>query len=374
MELSMAEARVNLTQLARNIEIVRKKIGPKIKLLLPVKADAYGHGAIMISRAAQEAGVDWLGVANIVEALELRRAGIKLPILIFCASRKEHIKDLVRADVSVSVSNLDFAQALNRESKRRKVKTRVQVKVDTGMGRNGILAESALRFFEELSKLPHLNVEGVFSHFSVSYSEKPADQAYTRNQIKKFNQVLTQLDEAGLLPPLRHIANSSGLIQYFDDVTSGYFNMVRPGILLYGYPEVKRPWTKNIKPILSMRTWITCLKELPPGRYIGYGRVYKTDSFKKIATIPLGYADGLSFLLANSGEVIIKNKRAKIVGGISMDQTTIDVTHIKNVKIGDEVEIISEKLPAEELAQKIGAPFAEVILTAISKRVKRVYI
>ena len=374
MELSMAEARIDLRQLTRNIEIVRKKIGPKIKLLFPVKADAYGHGAVAIARKAQEAGVDWLGVANIAEAVELRRAGIPLPILILCASRKEHIEDLVRAEVSVSVSNLEFAKALERESKRQKVKTRVQVKVDTGMGRNGILAESALRFFEGLSKLRHLNVEGVFSHFSVSYSEKPADQAYTRNQIRKFNRLLTQLDQADLLPPLRHIANSSGLIQYFDEVTSGYFNMVRPGILLYGYREVERPWVKNIKPILSMRTWITCLKELPPGRYIGYGRSYRTDSFKKIATIPIGYADGLSFLLANCGEVIIKNKRAKIVGGISMDQTTVDVTQIKNVKVGDKVEIISERLPADALARKLNAPFAEVILTAISKRVKRVYL
>lgn len=374
MALSMAEARIDLRQLKCNIEIVRRKIGPKIKLLFPVKADAYGHGAIMISRAAQEAGVDWLGVANIAEAIELRRAGIKLPILIFCASRKEHIKELVRANVSVSISSLEFAEALNREAKRQKIKTGVHVKIDTGMGRNGILAENALPLFEELSKLSHLEVEGAFSHFSVAYSEKPADQAYTRNQIKKFNRVLTQLDKAELLPPLRHIANSSGLIQYFDDVTSGYFNMVRPGILIYGYPEVKRPWAKKIKPILSMRTWITLLKELPPGRYIGYGRTYRTSSLTKIATIPIGYADGLSFLLANCGEVIIKNKRAKIIGSISMDQTTVDVTHIKNVKIGDEVEIISERMPADELARKIGTPFAEVILTASSRRVKRIYI
>lgn len=374
MELSMAEARIDLKRLKRNIEIVRRRLGPKIKLLFPVKADAYGHGAIEISRTAQEAGVDWLGVANIAEAHKLRRAGLKLPILILCASRKEHVKELVRANVSVSVSDLDFAQALNRESKRQKAKTCVQVKVDTGMGRNGILAENVVPFFERLSQLRHLNVEGIFSHFSVSYSEKPSDQAYTRNQIKKFNRVLTQLDQADLLPPLRHIANSSGLIQYFDVVTSGYFNMVRPGILLYGYREVERPWVENIKPILTMCTWITCLKELPPGRYIGYGRAYRTKSFKKIATIPVGYADGLNFLLANCGEVIIKKKRAKIVGGISMDQTTADVTHIKNVKVGDEVEIISERLPADELARKIKAQFAEMILTAISKRVKRVYL
>lgn len=370
----MAEARINLKQLARNIEIVRKKIGPKLHLLFPVKADAYGHGAVAVAHKAQEAGANWLGVANIAEAIELRRTGIKLPILIFCASRQEHIKDLVRANVSVSISNLEFARALDRESKRQKVKTRVQIKVDTGMGRNGILSENALSFFEQLSKLSHLEVEGIFSHFSVAYSEKPADQAYTRNQIKKFNRVLTKLDKADLLPPLRHIANSSGLIQYFGEVTSGYFNMVRPGILLYGYREVQRPWVKNIKPILSMRTWITCLKELPPGRYIGYGRTYKTRSLTKIATIPIGYADGLSFLLANSGEVIIKNKLAKIVGGISMDQTTVDVTPIKNVKVGDEVEIITERLPADELARKINAPFAEIVLTAISRRVKRVYI
>jgi len=374
MGIYMAEARIDLGQLARNIELVRRRLG-KVKLLFPVKADGYGHGAVEIARLAEEVGMDYLGVANLFEALELRRAGIRLPILILSASRPQLAKALAQAEVTVTVSVPEMASALEEAAARARKTVKVHVKVDTGMGRNGVLTEEALEFVLWLEReCPHLEIEGIFSHFSVAYSEDPEDQEYTRAQIRSFNQVLAELEGLRKLPPLRHIANSSGLIQYEDEVTKGYYNMVRPGVLLYGYPEVRRPWTEGIQPIMTLVSWVVSLKKMPPGRYIGYGRQYQTDSEKRIATLPVGYADGIHPCLANRGEVVILGRRAPIVGGISMDQLTVDVTHIPGVRVGTEVELISPAIPAEEIAQRVGARFTEVVLTALSRRVARVYL
>ncbi len=374
MRPCMAEAIIDLEQLARNIATVRARVGERIKILFPVKADAYGHGAIGIAQAAEKTdNIDYFGVANIAEAQELREAGIKAPILILSSSRVAHISELVRTDVDVTISSLEFARALASEAQRQGRRVRVQVKVDTGMGRNGVLPKDALALCRAIAQMSSLECTGIFSHFACSYSEKPEDQEFTRRQIAIFNDLLAQLDREGILPPLRHIANSSGFVQYENDVTTGYYNMIRPGILLYGYPEVRRPWTEPIKPILKMRSWIVTMNELPAGSFIGYGRRFQTKRPSKIVTIPVGYADGISWLLANVGEVAIHGQRAPMVGAISMDQITVDVTDIPEVKVGDEVELIGPHMTAEEIARKLGANFTEVILTALSKRVVRVY-
>lgn len=373
MRPAMSEALIDLAQLTRNIATVRARVGERVKVLFPVKADAYGHGAVGIARAAERAGIDYFGVANIAEAQELRDAGITTPILILASSRIAHVAELVRTDVDVTLSSWEFAQALAAEAQRQGRRVRVQVKVDTGMGRNGALPQDALALCRLIAQMPALECTGIFSHFACSYSEKPEDQEFTRQQIVVFNDLLAQLDREGILPPLRHIANSSGLVQYESAVTTGYYNMVRPGILLYGYPEVRRPWTEPIKPILKMRSWIVTMNELPAGSFIGYGRRFQTKRRSRIVTIPVGYADGVIWLLANIGEVVIHGKRAPMVGSISMDQITVDVTDIPEAKVGDEVELIGPQMPAEEIARKIGANFTEVVLTALSKRVVRVY-
>jgi alanine racemase len=372
----MAEARIRLSRLRRNIEIVKERLQGRARLLFPVKADGYGHGAVGVSRLAQDAGVDYLGVANLFEALELRRAGITLPILLLSTSRPKLAAQLATADVTVTVSTRELAEALERAAAKAKRSVKVHVKVDTGMGRNGVLAEDAPEFVRWLHQTcPHLEIEGIFSHFSVAYSEEPDDVAYTLGQIEAFNHVLEQLDRGGLLPPLRHIANSSGLVQFEEAVTGGPYNMVRPGVLLYGYPEVKRPWTQDIQPILQLVTWVVAVKKMPKGRTIGYGRKYTTPSERLIATLPVGYADGVHPKLGcGHGEVVIRGQRAPIVGGISMDQLTVDVTHIPDVRVGDEVELIGDAIPAVEIAEKIGARFTEIVLVALSRRVTRVYL
>lgn len=374
MRPAMSEAIIDLAQLARNIATVRARLGERIQILFPVKADAYGHGALGVARAAERAGVDYFGVANIAEAQELREAGITTPILILASSRIAHIPELVQTDCDITVSSLEFARALAEEAQHQSRRVRVQVKVDTGMGRNGALPQDALELCRAIAQMEYLECTGIFSHFACSYSEKPQDQEFTRHQIAVFTDLLAQLDREKILPPLRHIANSSGLVQYEHDVTTGYYNMVRPGILLYGYPEVRRPWTEPIKPILKMRSWIVTMNELPTGSFIGYGRRFQTKRPSKIVTIPVGYADGVIWLLANTGEVVIHGQRAPIVGSISMDQITVDVTDIPEARVGDEVELIGPQMSAEEIARKIGANFTEVVLTALSKRVARVYI
>lgn len=374
MHVHMAEALIDLGQLARNIEATQTRLGGRCRLLFPVKADAYGHGAIQLAQRAQELGVDYFGVANLAEALELRGAGIAKPILIFSASRPTHIPQLVEADVDVTLSSLTFAKSLDQEARGKRRRVGIQIKVDTGMGRNGIWWEEAFQLAKEVARLSHLELRGIFSHFSVSYGAEPQDRAFTLGQIESFARLLQELQRHDLLPPLRHIANSSGLVQYESQVAHAPFNMVRPGILLYGAPEVQAEWTAPVKPILSLRTWVTSVSTLPPGRTIGYGRSYQTRSARRIATLPIGYADGVSWWLKNSGKVLIGGRFAPMVGGISMDQLTVDVTDVSGVRVDDEVYLIHERLPALEIAQGLGASFSEIVLTALSKRVARVFV
>ena len=374
MATHLAEARVNLDQFRTNVRTVQERIGDT-RLLVPVKGNGYGHGAVEMARQAEAMGVDYLGVANLYEAIELRDAGIQAPILILSASHPHHADQLVDADVSVTVSTYELARALERAAAERDATVTAHVKVDTGMGRNGVLADETLAFIQFLcEQCPHISIEGVFSHFSVSFSEAPDDRAYTRRQIETFNSVLDELYANGLLPPLRHIANSSGLIQYEDEVTSGHYNMVRTGILTYGYPEVRQLWTDPVQPIMNLVTWVVSLKDLPPGSDIGYGRRYTTASTERIATLSIGYADGLPPGLANNGDVLIHGQRAPIVGGVSMDQVTVNVTDIDGVGVGDEAIIMNGHQPADAIADRLHTGFTEVILTALSPRVARVYL
>lgn len=371
VELEMAKAKINLSLLAKNIKVVRSYVPPHIKILFAVKRDGYGHGIVEVSKVAEEEGIDYLGVADIEEAQKLRQVGIKLPILILGLSRREHIKELVKLKVSIAVANIDFAEKLNTEAKAQGVKALVQVIVDTGLGRFGIFPQDVVPFFKELHKLSHLEIEGIFSHLAVADSVDPSDKAYTLAQIEKFNHALQRLDQEGMLPPLRHIGNSPCLVQYTAEVSEGYFNMVRIGSILYGYPEVNTSQAKEVTPIATVTTNIIDLRDLPSGSYISYGRTYKTNSPQKIAVLPLGYGSGLHRGLSNRGEVIIRGQRAPIVGKICLDHTMVDVTGI-NVEVGDEVEVLGPRLRADEIGDKIGVGLGEV-LVPLCRGVKRFY-
>ncbi len=370
MQMAMAEVRVDLAQLGNNITIVRKQIGDEIRLLFPVKADAYGHGAVQVAKAAED-GVDYFGVASVIEAQELRRNGISKPILILFGARREQIPLLADNDITVSVSDAEFACALGEKAQNGRPK--VHICVDTGMGRQGILPGKAVSLITMIKEDDLLEVEGIFSHFSVAYSAAPEHRAHTQRQLHSFLNLLTDLKRRGILPPLRHIANSAGLLQCGEKVFSPPLNMVRPGVLLHGYCEFSAAWTEAIKPTMSMHTWITAIREIPKGCAIGYGCTYHTSTPRRIATLPVGYADGMIWRLSNQSDVVIRGERAPLVGRISMDLTTVDVSDIPAVAVGDEVELLGVNQPADLLADRIDAAI-EVVFTAISKRVPRVYV
>jgi len=374
--LAMAEAWVNLGRLERNISIVREQLAGRAGLIFIVKANGYGHGAVPLARRAEAAGVEALGVANLQEALHLRRAGISLPILILGLSLPHHLPLLAKLgelDISITIDSLGFARALDREAHRQGTRPKVQVKVDTGLGRIGVMPQEALSFFRNLRQFRHLQIMGTFSHLSTASGQSPPDRAYTLGQIERFGKTLKKLDRAGLLPPLRHLANSASLIGYFEEVTSGYLNMVRPGILLYGYPELEAAWISSIKPIMAVHTWIVATRAVPQGYYLGYGRSYRTPRPLRVAIIPVGYGDGLDIRSSGHGAVAIGGVRAPIVGRISMDQTIVDISHL-NAAVGEEVELIGDHLPATELVERSGAPCVEAVLTHIGRRVERVYV
>lgn len=369
----MAEARIDLDRLARNIRLVREHLPSHVKILFAVKRDAYGHGLIELSLRAQDEGVDWLGVADLLEAKRVRDAGLKMPILILGLSRREDIKAAVALGVTLSITDLDFAAQLDREAQAQQAKAAVHVIVETGLGRFGIFPEEAVDFFNELQGFSNLQIEGIFSHLAVADSHDPGDRQYTAEQIEKLSRVLAQLDQEGILPPLRHIGSAPCLLEY-PETTSGYYNMVRIGATFYGYPEVpaEGTWAEEIIPIATVSTAIIALRELPAGSYISYNRTYRTDSVRKIAVLPLGFGSGLHRSLSNCGQVIVNGKKTPIVGRICLDHTMIDVTGIE-VKVGDKVEVISPRLPAHEQGERAGVGMNDILIP-LCKQVKRVYV
>jgi len=364
MGIDLTIARVNLAQLRRNIELVRDKLPRKAKLLLAVKGNGYGHGMIAVTRLAEEAGVDYLGVSDVIGAEKLRAAGINLPILIMMPSLKAHVRELVELRVDIAISDLEFARALDQESRNQGTQTPVHINIDTGMGRAGIFPDQVIPFFRELQALSYLKIKGVFSHLSSSYLQGTAHREYTLKQIERFNRILQELDKLHMLPPLRHIASADALVWYKDLVTRGYFNMVRVGELIYGHNiALNRGWNEELKPAMSITTRIIEIRKVPAGHYIGYGRTYRTSSPRRIALLPIGYANGLDLHLSNRGEVAIKGRRAPVVGQICMNAAMVDVTEVDDVRVGDEVEIMGMQVNAEKLAQCGGMELCDILVS-----------
>jgi len=366
-------ARVDLATLAKNIEQIRAHLPQGLKVLFAVKSNGYGHGIEAVSHTAEEAGIEYLGVATVEEGASIRQAGVKLPILLLGPVLHSEVRVALDLDLTFQVSDLEFAEFISLLAKQMKKKVRVQVNVDTGMRRFGVLSENAILLLTQLSRLPALNIEGVFSHLVTADSELPENQSYTLKQIDHFESLLAELDQANLLPPLRHIGNSAGLIQYTDKVTSQRMNMVRIGTLFYGYLEVERPWAAQVKPVATLTARVIGLKELFPGDYVGYGRTYKASRQQLIATLSIGYGSGLAPPLSNRGQVWLKGKYAPVIGKICLDHTFVDVTDIAGVSVGDEVEVFGFHLPADHLAEMAGLPVCEVLVPALRGVADRVY-
>ena len=359
---------VDLEAVAHNVRRVVEIVGPAVKVLAVLKADGYGHGAVRVARTALNNGAYCLGVASINEGLALRKAGISAPILVLGFTPAWQARELVLNSLSATVFDMDVAQALSRAAGQLDRQVKVQVKVDTGMGRLGVLPDDVVPFVLALRSLPQLVMEGIFTHFSVA----DADPAYTRWQADRFQRVLEALSKEGVDVPLIHAANSAAILS----LPESHFGMVRLGIAMYGLhpsPQVRCP--PDFRPALSFKTEVAQVKTLAPGSYVSYGNTYQTTDRQSIAVIPVGYADGFRRAPRHWGEVLVRGRRAPIVGRVCMDQTMIDVTAIADVRQGDEVVLIGEQggesITAEQVAERLGTVNYEVV-SEILARVPRV--
>ncbi|HBI48101.1 MAG TPA: alanine racemase [Smithella sp.] len=361
---------VDLDNFIDNLKEIKRLIGPQVDFMQVVKADAYGHGAIEISNIALKNGARMLGVANADEGVQLRISGIEAPIVILGPSTTAEIEQIIKYSLTPSVSDAAFAKRLNNALTKSGHKLPVHIEVDTGMGRGGTMHNEALKLILEISKLSNITIEGIFSHLASSEKIIP----YNEKQWKHFSVLLADITSSGIEIPIRHIDNSGAILNYPDFK----LNMVRPGIMTYGlYPSPDDESKARLAQVMSFKTSIVLLKDFPEGYGIGYGSTYITKKQTRIATIPVGYGDGYGFILSNQGKALIRGKRAPIVGRISMDMCTIDVTHIPDCAVGDEVVLLGrqgkECISANEIAAKAGTISYEV-LCALGKRAPRIFL
>jgi alanine racemase len=370
--LYQTHVQVHLDNICANIESIRRTVGPKRKILIAVKANAYGHGAVEVSRMAAEIGVDFLGIATVPEAMQLRQAGISLPILKFGPTFYEEIETALKNDVTLPVCSIESATETQRVSSKLNKKSPIHIKIDTGMGRVGVSVEEAPQFAQLVEReCPNLYLEGLFTHLPVSDS---ADQAYTIEQVKRFRACVDEIERTiGRKLDLVHCANSGAVLGHPD----AWMDMVRPGIMIYGYyPDKTTPRTIDLKPGLSFLTRVSFIKKVTEGDSIGYGRTWFAPVDTWIATIPVGYADGFNRLFSNSGQVLINGAPFPIVGRVCMDQSMVDLGPETIVKIGDPVVLIGKsgdnEITCDEWAEKLYTITYE-ITCQINSRVARVF-
>lgn len=373
-------AEVNLAAIRHNVRTLRRHIAPA-QFMAVVKANAYGLGAIPLAKAALEAGAGALAVATCEEGQELRRAGITAPILVLGYAPIEYATLAAEADLTLTVYNLEFAQALSRAAlryRRNKPPLPIHLKLDTGLHRFGLYLEDLLPLAQAISNLPGLQLQGLYSHFATGDDE---DLSFVYEQLRRFEEGHTALQAAGLHFSQIHLSNSAAGIR----LKIAQANFVRFGLSLYGYypseatRQAARQAGVNLRPALTLKSLVATLSEVAPGETVGYGQTYRVegDHPKRLALVPIGYADGFPRILSNRGAVLIGGQPAPIVGRVSMDQIMVDVTAMPGVQEGDEVVIIGTQgkasLPPEEVAELCGTISYE-ILTGLGKRIKRVYL
>ncbi len=359
-------ARIDLSAIAANVKVAMRLAGPAAVMAV-VKADAYGHGAVPVAQAALEAGAAWLGVAIPEEGRLLRQAGIRAPVLVLGPVLPSDAELSVRDALDQCVSDLAQIEALQQAAEAQGREAWVHIKVDTGMGRVGFRPEEMPRVAARLGAAPRVRVRALMTHFA---DAEAADGAYTAEQLRRFDRAWRACRAAGLEPPLRHAANSAGLLR----APEARFDLVRPGILLYGYPPCGG--APPLRPALRLSTRILQLKDLPAGAAVSYGRTFVAPRAARVALLPVGYADGWSRLLSNCGQVLVRGRRARIVGRVCMDLTLADVTGIPEVAVGDEVVLLGrqgeEEIGADEVAALQSTISYEVLCT-VGARVPRRY-
>lgn len=372
-------AEIDLDAAAYNLAAIRRRIGEKPMLCCVIKADAYGHGAVRLAKEYEALGADWLALSNIEEAMQLRRAGITLPMLVLGYTPPEAAKLLAENNISQCAYSSEYCAALSAEAEKNGVSVKIHIKVDTGMSRLGFYFQNINRdtaVVDEIDaacRLPGLIPEGIFTHFAVADSGKDG-MMFTMRQFGCFKELIETLGRRGLEFPIRHCANSGATLDY----TMSHMQMVRAGIILYGMSpseDVMHP--EELKPVLSLRAVISHIKEIEAGSDISYGRTYTAQKKLRVATIPIGYADGYSRQLSGKASILVHGVRCPILGRICMDQCMIDISDVPAAKVGDTVTVIGEDggdaIRAEELAALMDTIPYEVVC-GLSKRVTRVYL
>ena len=366
------KAVINLCNLDHNVKELIKLLKPGTSFMAVVKANAYGHGAYVVSSQALKSGASCLGVATAEEGAELREAGIKAPILVLGGIDISDVETVSQFDLDQCVFSTDLLDGLNKEGIKRGKRINIHIKIDTGMNRIGISrVEELARFLKEAKELSNLRLDGIFTHFATA---DEADRTFTREQLERFTEMLNIVKKHNLQPKWVHAANSAAILVSPDT----HFNLVRAGISMYGYyPSSEMDKTQvSLLPVMQWETRILCVKEVNQGESISYGRTFYAPTPMRIATLPIGYADGYKRILSNKGHVLIAGVKAPVVGRICMDQMMVDVTHIPQAKPNDAVILLGMQhdasIDADYLANLCDTISYE-ILTSVSVRVRRIY-
>ncbi|HPE38155.1 MAG TPA: alanine racemase [Bacillota bacterium] len=376
---SRSWAEIDLDILASNMKAIREMTNPQAKVMAVVKADAYGHGAIEVSKVLLENGADKLAVSMLDEAIELRNHAITAPILILGHTDPRRISELIHHDIEQTVYSLDYAKAVSAAAVEEGKTARIHIKYDTGMNRLGFLeGESSIESILSISKLPGIAVEGMFSHFSMADTN---DDEYTMRQFNRFQAMGEALEAKGLHVPTKHICNSAGIIRF----PQMHLDMVRAGLIVYGMmPEgCPVPYKDfNIRPAMTLKSSVVHVKTLAAGESVSYGRNFKTEKESVIATIAIGYADGYARRLSNCAKMLMGGKRVPVVGNICMDMCMVDATELQTKpKVSDEVVLFghqsgpngTDEISVDEISAALGTINYE-ITCLIGKRIPRVYL
>ena len=370
-------AEISLDNLEHNYHALRSQTPEGCKFLGVIKADAYGHGAVPVSGTLSELGCEYLAVSNLEEAVQLRRGGIRTPVLILGYTPPEYADTMVFMDLTQEIHSMDYARALEERLRGTNYILNVHLKLDTGMGRIGFLAygaHSELAQLRAFSRLTHLRAEGVFTHFSAADSRLADDVAYTETQYARFQAALAELEGYGIHPALRHCANSAVTILH----PEYSLDMVRGGIALYGCaPDRDCAGLLDLRPVMTLRTTIAQLRDVAAGTPISYGRTFTAPHDLRMAVLPVGYADGLSRSLSGKARFRLHGTDVPVIGRICMDMCMVDITDVPQAKVGDELTLFGydedgQRVPVERLAEASGTISYEILCT-LSKRIARLY-
>jgi alanine racemase len=367
---------VDLDRFAANLRAIHELIhrgrpdGNLPEILLVVKADAYGHGAVEMAEAAEREGVSQLGVATLHEGIQLRQAGCRLPIVVLSPLLTSEIGEAVAHRLDPTVCDLDFARALSGAADDRRGSLRFHVEVDTGMGRIGVREEEAESFIEQVAQLPGLRLASLYTHFPDADGE---DLSFARDQVRRYEGLLARLERRGIRAPRRHAANSAGTL----NLPEAHFDAVRVGLIAYGHRPHHAASGIALEPVMSFKSRLVQVRDLPAGASVSYGRTFVTERPTRSGVVAVGYGHGYSWLLSNRGQMLVGGRRVPILGRVTMDLTMVDITEVPRAAVGDEVVLFGdqqeEALSLEEVARHSETIPYEIMCT-IGKRVTRIYV